>query len=420
MDPPKKRFNILSSGATKDQLKARIETLETISASLQVRVQEEKGRAQHQRNAHETTLKELREKNETYEGQRLHIHTLETALSRLEAENEALHAQTDDTAKVLQEQTAREEYLKSMLSASQNEVQRLTEEVEQLHAEAIKGEKRLEVQQQTTKRLCLEKEALGESLLELEQKVTWLHKQRSISNLGSFDDWVALGKEKANVELRLRNTEKLNESHKLGAKEMTELNNGLQETVAKLRKDLDILRQIRPANLRSLLHMRIIESAAMAKDDHASGPMWRPAISLNQPLDDELDVNKLQEYSQILQLQSHTYSFYQSLEIARCGLCAKPKFRPTSAPIPPIHSLAEFPTTSSYFSCCHELVCKQCVVERISHSVEHAWWFRLDTLQWLLCPREDCKSPLGIRCEADLEIFLGRNGCAYTHKVVSK
>ena len=126
------------------------------------------------------------------------------------------------------------------------------------------------------------------------------------------------------------------------------------------------------------------------------------------------------EFLQIVKLLPRGPSFqgfYRCLTLASCSMCAnlKIRFDPPSNDAS-LDWLNEFSSQSGYFSCCYKDICRECVLHHIIGTIEYGWWHKLGSLQWLDCPGNGCDNALGIRCEADLQVYLERSGAFQTEK----
>lgn len=261
----------------------------------------------------------------------------------------------------------------------------------------------------------------------LEEIIAWFKRNTGKDIDGLFEDYVSMKRNHDDMAL------------KLGAKEETHLqlgsnivalekkNTDLEHSLREVQEESAFLRTVQPQTPRLLLILRLLEISFLentsnnniGESDNQEPEVWWPKGLCHRQLDEKCNPADFRDLVNLLPRgPPHDY-FYRRLELVACAICAKPKFRFQQEMCPQGKSLAsihEFPGKSSYFPCCYEEVCKSCLLEHIVDFLKFQWWYHLLSRQWINCPA--CNIALGIRCEADLRVFLEQNGSTEVEKLV--
>jgi hypothetical protein len=194
-------------------------------------------------------------------------------------------------------------------------------------------------------------------------------------------------------------------------------NTSLRQSFNKLQEEACVFRAVQPLTLRYLLVVRLVEASfAQPSTDMTEAnelQMWWPNGLCAGQLDKICSTATLGDMVTILPRGPRYNCFYGCLELASCEVCYGQKFKfklGTRFNDASLRWLHEFTGRSSYFSCCYEKVCRDCFLQHTIDALEYRWWCSLGSLRWFVCPRSGCGNALGIRCEADLQICLERNG----------
>ena len=261
----------------------------------------------------------------------------------------------------------------------------------------------------------------------LEEIVAWSKGNTGKDIDGLFEDYISMKRNNDDMAL------------KLGAKEETRLqlgsnivalekkNTDLEHSLHEVQEESAFLRSVQPQTPRLLLILRILEISFLenasnhniGESDNQEPEVWWPKGLYHRQLDEICNPADFRDLVNLLPRgPPHDY-FYRRLELVACAICAKPKFRFQEGMHPREKSLAwihEFPSRSSYFSCCYEQVCKSCLLEHVVDFLKFHWWYKIPSLQWIHCPA--CDTALSIRCEADLRVCLEQNGSTEVEKLV--
>jgi hypothetical protein len=439
MEGPVKKIGFsLTGGFGKKQLEEQVEALRTLNAGMEQKLKDEQARL-HQYKQHnkkrleslETTRSILREENSTLTGKdREHSEKL----AQLSKENDKLVLDLLD--------------LKEHLEASRQDALSSKHQIEVLNA--AKDEMQQKVSDQGTEifELGEDNKSIEKRRLYLEGVAAWYSNRYPQLNSGAYDDYEAetaaknemvqkLEMEKAmKVELRTKVEALEAEKEDLAAESRTRMealeaekesttakllarigaleieNEACNQTCAELRACESVARKNTPQTLRSLLIMKWLEMKfpLSATDDYMEPevPFIGPALSAGDELDKVYSPTEADRIAEILHPWSALKPFYAQLKLKTCKLCSKPRIRGNVQSTTLIW-FNEFPCQGSFFSCCGTKVCRQCFVDYLVKAVQHGWWHKLGSLQWLACPTAGCERALEIRCEANFELCLERN-----------
>ncbi|KAN0074321.1 hypothetical protein V8E54_008258 [Elaphomyces granulatus] len=289
------------------------------------------------------------------------------------------------------------------------------------------------LQQLSTKCATIEELTQNNNVLQkrvdhLEEMVAWT-KQNSGKDVDRlFDDFSTTRKNHDDMALRLG--ERVETCLRMGSDIITleKKNAELKQSLREVEKESAVLRTTQPQTLRLLLILRLLETSFSQKpsdnntDANQETEVWWPNGLCHRQLDEICNPASASFRDMINLLPRgprHDY-FYRRLEVVSCDICSKQKFKfkpgmhPRAKPLTTF--IHEFPSRSSYFSCCYEEVCRSCLLEHVVESLKYQWWCNLQSLQWIHCP--SCTRVLSIRCEADLRVCLEQNGSTEVEKLV--
>jgi hypothetical protein len=257
----------------------------------------------------------------------------------------------------------------------------------------------------------------------LEEIVAWTKQNTGKDIDGLFDDYVSVKGNCDDMALKLEAKEETRLRMRYNIVALENKNADLEHSLREVQDESTLLRTAQPQTPRHLLVLRLLEISFLentsSNDTDDKSEVWWPKGLCHRKLDEICNPADFKDMANLLPRgPPHDY-FYRRLELVTCSICAKPKFKFQQGMHPREKSFAwihEFPSRSSYFSCCYEGVCKSCLLEHIVVILKFQWWRNLQSLQWFDCP--SCVSALGIRCEADLRVCLEQNGSTEVEKLI--
>lgn len=445
-----------TGGFGKKPLEEKIESLLTLNVGLEQRLKDEQQKhSQYQRHSRErldaveTTCSKLREDNSTLTAE---LRELREKLPALSTQNAALKAELK--AKTEQLEDTREDALAGK------------EEIDVLNAANFKLRQKLSEQDKTIFELSEETKSLEDRRIYLEEVIAWFNEKYEQLNSGAFDDHEAQRRDeiemvqkletaealtvelctsvealKAEIEeLNAQSREKMDELK--GEKESLRMELQLQikrleaekealdaslrtrineletenDLLYRMRSDMrtheSVLRKNTPQTLRALLVLRYLETkypVSTPDDDVEPAEPNRSWPALPQgDLDTVYSPPEFDRVAEILRPGTPFKRFYKQLRLKTCRICSKPRIK-SAFTNTPLTWLNEFPAQGSSFNCCSSKVCRKCFVDYLVETVQHGWWHKLGSLQWIPCPSPGCGSALDIRCSANFELCLERN-----------
>lgn len=84
----------------------------------------------------------------------------------------------------------------------------------------------------------------------------------------------------------------------------------------------------------------------------------------------------------------------QRLQFMRCSECKRHKLN--GLPNDRNHHLIEYPRWFRQNKCNTCTLCTNCLREKLKTAITEGWWYDLDSLHWLQCPVDGCRTPLEI------------------------
>lgn len=400
MEAPKKTSFFHKGGANKQQLKEQLEILRTVNESMEQRLQEKQIRLLDQQGRDRTYQKSLQD-------QLKQMDELKLDNSNLKKENGIVQAEIQTLSSSLAEARVKNDVLEIDVKSSNQQLRDLEENARSARAEAdrltsLNNDLREVVltKEDTVLMMNKEKESLQERQRYLEEMLLWLNKQPrkptadfcdgNAAPIGASDE-VERNYELSEIEECRRKIEVLTAENDF----LRQMYTGLQEEEAALRNNW-------PKTLRSLLIAKVVQTAYPPTTVNDT----RSSVQLDKAMGPTELLNQLHN---IFQPNTTLENLYQRIRLKECMLCSKAKFAGDFQGSP-LDWLYEFPAQGSiFFPCCCKDICRQCFLDHLSDSIRNCWWYELDSLRWLSCPKAGCGCSLSIRCEADLQICLERN-----------
>lgn len=370
-------------GNSKKKLEEQARILETVNGGM------------------EAKISDLRDRNRL----------LQEAAASAEKDKEALQLQVRELSHLL-------DTSKTTAHGLQSEKEGLERQVHITNRDALESKAKLETLTSDYNTLHDSNNKLQERVAYLDQVVAWVKVYTGSDAEGSFEDYAALKETHNDMASKLQEKEELCSRLALDMKAMETKNAALTQSLEKF-EEAFASGAAQPPTLRYLLTSRLVE-ASFVETDETSEAWWPKELSPGQ-LDKSCGRTEFRNMVNLLPRGPAYNCFYRRLELSSCEVCSRKKLKfkfDVRSKHRSLLWLHEFTGKSTYFSCCYEKVCKNCFLLHMAETLKYKWWCKLGSLKWFICPRSGCGGALGIRCEADLQICLERNGDADVEKHV--